>query len=74
LPSYDEGAVWTWILIVAGYAFSLLFFRIVGGVNSAADAIQGWGRSSSERRLTRSGKSPASYVRSRLGSYETRDS
>ena len=60
--------MWTWLLIVGGYAFSLFFFRIVGGINSAADAIQSWGRSSSERRLKRSGDSPSSYARSRLGS------
>jgi hypothetical protein len=64
--SYDEGDVWTWILIVAGYAFALFFFRLIGGIDSAADAIQSWGRSSSERRLAERGESPRSYARSRL--------
>jgi hypothetical protein len=58
--------VWTWVIIVVGYAISLFFFHLVGGINSAADAIQNWGRNSSEKRLRRSGKSPASYARSRL--------
>jgi hypothetical protein len=59
--------MWTWVIIVVGYAFSLFFFRLVGGINSAADAIQNWGRSSSVRRLRRGGHSPRSYARSRLG-------
>lgn len=59
-------AMWTWVLIVCGYAFSIFFFHIVGGINSAADAIQGWGRRSSERRIRRAGLSPASFARDRL--------
>jgi hypothetical protein len=58
--------VWSWIVIVAGYAFSILFFRLVGGINSAADAIQNWGRISSVRRLRKSGHSPGSFARARL--------
>ena len=58
--------MWSWIVIVAGYAFSICFFRLVGGINSAADAIQNWGRSSSVRRLRKSGHSPGSFARARL--------
>lgn len=58
--------MWSWIVIVVGYAFSILFFRLVGGINSAADAIQSWGRSSSVRRLRKSGHSPGSFARARL--------
>jgi hypothetical protein len=38
----------------------------VGGINSAADAIQNWGRSSSVRRLRKSGHSPGSFARAQL--------
>ena len=58
--------MWSWIVIVAGYAFSIFFFRLVGGINSAADAIQNWGRSSSMSRLRKSGHSPGSFARARL--------
>jgi hypothetical protein len=58
--------VWSWIVIVAGYVFSIFFFRLVGGINSAADAIQSWGRVSSLRRLRKSGHSPGSFARARL--------
>lgn len=43
--------MWTWVIMVGGYAFSLFFFHILGGIDSAADAIQSWGRSSAERAL-----------------------
>jgi hypothetical protein len=59
-------AMWSCVLIVGGYAFSIFFFHIVGGINSAADAIQGWGRRSSERRIRRAGGSSASFARDRL--------
>jgi hypothetical protein len=58
--------VWGWIVVVAGYAFSLFFFHLVGGINSAADAIQSWGRNSSVKRLRKSGHSPCSFARERL--------
>ena len=58
--------MWSWIVIIVGYAFSIFFFRLVGGINSAADAIQNWGRSSSMRRLRKSGHSPGSFARARL--------
>jgi hypothetical protein len=58
--------MWTWVIIVAGYGFAALFLRLVGGFNAAGDALRGWGRRASERRLEQSGDSPASYARSRL--------
>jgi hypothetical protein len=63
--SYDDG-VWTWVIIVAGYGFSAFFLRLIGGFNSAGDAIANWGRRSSVRRLEKAGQSPRSYARSRL--------
>ena len=58
--------MWSWIVIIAGYAFSIFFFRLVGGINSAAEAIQSWGRISSVRRLRKGGHSPGSFARARL--------
>ena len=56
-----------WFLIGLGYAFGLLFFQLLGGIGAAGRAIERWGRESSVRRLERSGLSPESFVRSRLG-------
>jgi hypothetical protein len=58
--------VWNWVVIVAGYGFAAFFLRLIGGFNAAGDAMANWGRRASERRLRRSGESPASYARSRL--------
>jgi hypothetical protein len=58
--------VWTWVVIVGGYAFSIFFFHILGGIGAASDAIQSWGRSSVKRELEASGASPSSFARSRL--------
>jgi hypothetical protein len=58
--------MWTWIVIVGAYAFSIFFFHILGGIASASDAIQSWGRRSAERAIRKSGESPGSYARSRL--------
>jgi hypothetical protein len=58
--------MWTWVIIIAGYAFSIFFFHILGGVAAASDAIQSWGRRSVERTLERSGLSASSFARSRL--------
>jgi hypothetical protein len=59
--------VWNWVIIVGGYAFAAFLLRLIGGFNAAGDAISKWGRSSSARRLAKSGHSPSSYARSRLG-------
>jgi hypothetical protein len=39
-----------WIIILALYAFGAGFFRALGGLGAAADAIASWGRTSSSRR------------------------
>ena len=39
-----------WIIIGLLYVFGIAFFRLLGGVDSAADAIQRWGRASARRR------------------------
>jgi hypothetical protein len=62
----DGTFMWTWIVIVGAYAFSIFFFHILGGIASASDAIQSWGRRSAERAIRKSGESPGSYARSRL--------
>jgi hypothetical protein len=58
--------VWNWVIIAACYGFAACFLRLIGGFNSAGDALARWGRRTSERRVEKSGESPASYARSRL--------
>ncbi len=58
--------VWTWVIIVGGYAFSMFFFHILGGLAAASDAIQSWGRSTAQRAIEERGASPASFARSRV--------
>ena len=36
--------MWDWAIIVVLYAFAAGFFRLLGGVGSAGDALAGWGR------------------------------
>lgn len=43
--------MWTWVVIVVGYGFSLFAFHLLGGVNAAADGIAGWARVYTTRRL-----------------------
>jgi hypothetical protein len=65
--SYDDrAAMWNWIVIVLGYGFAAFFLRLIGGFNAAGDAIQNWARSSSAKRIRRTGRSPGAYARSRL--------
>jgi hypothetical protein len=45
--------VWDLLVIVGGFGFAALLLRLLGGFASAADAIAGWGRRSSLRRLHR---------------------
>jgi hypothetical protein len=37
------------ILLVVGYVLLIFGFRLLGGVSSAMDALQSWGRSSAGR-------------------------
>ena len=59
--------MWDWVVIVGCYAFAAFFLRLLGGFGAAGDAIAGWGRRSSESRLRRSGHSPDTYARTKLG-------
>jgi hypothetical protein len=45
--------MWNWVVIVGCYAFAALFLHLIGGFNSAADAISRWGRHASIRRISR---------------------
>jgi hypothetical protein len=60
--------MWTWIFIAVGYGFSMFFFHVLGGLASASEAIQSWGRSSSRRAIEQSGMSPGAFARSRVSS------
>jgi hypothetical protein len=53
--------IWDWIVIVGCYLFAAFFLRLLGGFGSAADAISGWGRRSSLKRVQRLRWVPPSY-------------
>jgi hypothetical protein len=38
--------MWSWIIIVLSYVFAAGFFRLIGGLGGAADALQQWGSKS----------------------------
>jgi hypothetical protein len=42
--------MWGWIWTVGFYLAGLTFFRWLGGLGAAADAIQRWGHETAERR------------------------
>lgn len=46
--------MWTWVIIVVCYLIGAGFFRLLGGLGSASDALQGWGRTTSSVRETAS--------------------
>jgi hypothetical protein len=46
--------MWDWVTIVVLYLFAVGFFSLLGGVSSAADALEGWGRRSASRGSDRS--------------------
>lgn len=48
-------------MIVGCYLFAAFFLRLLGGFGSAADAISGWGRRSSLKRVQRLRWVPPSY-------------
>jgi hypothetical protein len=50
--------MWDWVTIVVLYLIAVGFFSLLGGVSSAADALEGWGRRSAS---TRSDRSPVSH-------------
>jgi hypothetical protein len=43
-----------WIALGIGYVLLIVGFRILGGVASAMDALQSWGRSSAGRQQSAS--------------------
>jgi hypothetical protein len=42
--------MWSWIAIAVVYVVALGFFRWLGGITAAANAIQRWGHAVGERR------------------------
>jgi hypothetical protein len=42
--------MWSWLLIGALYVLGIGFFRWLGGVGAAGDAISRWGRETAERK------------------------
>jgi hypothetical protein len=48
----------SWILVAVLYLIGIGFFRWVGGIGAAAEALQRWGHASAARR--KAGGSPAS--------------
>jgi hypothetical protein len=42
--------MWEWVLIAVLYVLGIGFFRWLGGIGAAEDAIQRWGRTTAERR------------------------
>ena len=44
--------MWDWLLIAVLYVLVLVFFRLLGGVDSAGDALRRWGRASSRVDMT----------------------
>lgn len=45
--------MWDWAFILLLYVIGVGFFRLLGGFRAAADAIQTWGRASSNLRERR---------------------
>jgi fermentation-respiration switch protein FrsA (DUF1100 family) len=43
--------MWGWLVIAVLYVVGIGFFRWLGGLGAAANAIQRWGQSVGERRL-----------------------
>jgi hypothetical protein len=37
-------AMRTWAIIIGGYAFAAFFFRLLGGLDSAGEAMADWAR------------------------------
>jgi hypothetical protein len=59
--------MWTWVFIIIGYAAGMLAFHLLGGITAAARAIETWGRTSSTRRVERSGLGSRGFAEARLG-------
>ena len=46
-------SMWNLILVIGCYVFAIGFFRFLGGVNGAGEAMRRWGARESERRRDR---------------------
>jgi hypothetical protein len=53
--------VWDWVVIVVCYLFAAFALRLLGGFGAAGDAIAGWNRRLSEKRIGRLRWLPDSY-------------
>jgi hypothetical protein len=42
--------MWSWLIIALLYVLGIGFFRWLGGVAAASDAIAAWGRATAEKR------------------------
>jgi hypothetical protein len=42
--------MWSWIVVAILYVFGMGFFRWLGGISAAADALSRWGHATAERR------------------------
>jgi hypothetical protein len=49
---WGHGA-WDWVIVGAAWVLAVGFFRVLGGVGAACDAIADWGRESTRRRIHR---------------------
>jgi hypothetical protein len=45
--------MWDWIVIGVAYAFACGFFRLLGGLGAAEDALRSWGERTANRKLRR---------------------
>ena len=57
LRSIRLEAMEDWIIIAILYAFGIGFFRLLGGMNAAGEALRRWGRASSTVKATASSSS-----------------
>jgi hypothetical protein len=55
VASYPD-PMWSWIWIAGLYVLGIGFFRWLGGIGAAAEAIQSWGRVTASRRRVTSPK------------------
>jgi hypothetical protein len=56
-PASYPDCMWSWIWIGALYVLGIGFFRWLGGIGAASEAIQNWGRVTASRRRVTSPKS-----------------
>jgi len=42
--------MWQWVVVALLYLVGICFFRLVGGVNSAGEALRRWGEATARRK------------------------